>query len=79
MLKPLLKEGYVLFEFGNKQIADEFSENIFVEEDPGILDREKLDFYFTDKSLPEKINFKAIPYKKIGLFDDEYRKNLPSK
>lgn len=45
--------------------------------DPLFVDRAKGNFQLRDDSPAFKKGFKKIPFDKIGLYADEYRKNLP--
>ena len=54
--------------------------NKFYDSDPGFVDMARMDFRLKPgaqllKDLP---GFKPIPFEKIGLYVDEYRKTLPS-
>ena len=50
--------------------------NYMTSEDPGFIDYEKLNFQLKEDSIVyEKLpGFKKIPFEKIGLYQDEYRK-----
>ena len=58
-----------------------FKDNLVDLEDPKFVDRDKMDFRLAEDSpvcrkLP---GFKKIPFEKIGLIVDEYRRTLPGK
>ncbi|MCD6395077.1 MAG: right-handed parallel beta-helix repeat-containing protein [Planctomycetes bacterium] len=44
--------------------------------DPMFVDKAKLDFQFRDKSPAYKLGFEKIPFAKIGLYADRYRKSV---
>ncbi len=50
--------------------------NYVTNQDPGFIDREHLNFQLHDSSIVYKKmkGFKKIPFSKIGLYQDEYRK-----
>ena len=52
-------------------------EDNFTEGDPGFVDAEKMNFQLKEDSPVYKQipGFQRIPFEKIGLFQDEYRKN----
>ncbi|NQT36167.1 MAG: right-handed parallel beta-helix repeat-containing protein [Planctomycetes bacterium] len=57
------------------------ADNPAMDEDPGFQDAAKLDFRLRDdaavlKGLP---GFQKIPFERIGLYRDEYRRRLPQK
>ncbi len=55
-------------------------DNYVTETDPGFADTDAMDFTLRDDSVVfrEIPEFKAIPFRAIGLYIDEYRKQLPS-
>jgi hypothetical protein len=56
-------------------------ENNFVtDEDPGFVDAANMKFQLREDSIVYKRipDFKKIPFEKIGLYEDHYRKTLPS-
>ncbi|MGA9365174.1 MAG: right-handed parallel beta-helix repeat-containing protein [Bacteroidota bacterium] len=73
-----MKEGYVTYKFGDKEIMDEFKDNTFMETDPGFVDLAHEDFRLRDDSPAYKLGFKRIPTEKIGLYKDEYRTTVPT-
>ncbi len=60
-----------------------FEDNVIVnkanvdERDPKFVDPERMDFRLRDDSPAYKLGFKKIPFEKIGLYKDAYRKTLP--
>jgi len=54
----------------------QIGDNLVTQEDPGFVDASKLNFKLKDDSTVFKTlpNFKPIPFEKIGLTNDEYRK-----
>ncbi len=51
-------------------------DNMQTQEDPGFVDAAKLNFKLKDGSVVFRTlpNFKPIPFEKIGLYNDDYRK-----
>ncbi|MBL7132632.1 MAG: right-handed parallel beta-helix repeat-containing protein [Phycisphaerae bacterium] len=62
---------------GEKLLA--MKDNFVTTGDPGFVDAEGLDFQLRDDSAVYKKvpGFRKIPFEKIGLYVDEYRKSLP--
>ena len=56
----------------------EFKNNYLTKKDPGFIDPEHMNFQLKDNSIVyEKIpGFKKIPFEKIGIYEDEYRRQL---
>jgi hypothetical protein len=56
----------------------DFKNNYITTKDPGFIDMNNLNFQLSDTSIVYKKipNFKKIPFEKIGLYKDEYRKSL---
>jgi hypothetical protein len=50
----------------------------WTEGDPGFVDAEHMNFQFRDDSPVWKIGFQRLPIEKIGLYTDEYRRQLPT-
>jgi hypothetical protein len=48
----------------------------FIDQDPGFINPEKLDFRLKQDSPAWAIGFKPIPFNNIGLYRDEYRTQL---
>ena len=46
----------------------------YTEGDPGFVDAAKLNYQLREDSPAYKSGFKRIPFEKIGLYKDEYRK-----
>ena len=57
------------------------ADNLTTDEDLGFQDAGKMDFRLRDESVVFKKlpKFQRIPFEKIGLCVDEYRKSLPAK
>ena len=70
---------YVTYKFGDPKIMKLFEENgnIVINTDPGFVDLEHENFNLSKDSPAFKLGFKPIPFDKIGLYVDEYRKSLP--
>ena len=45
--------------------------------DPKFVDPANMNFQIADDSPAYKLGFKKIPFEKIGLYEDEFRKALP--
>ena len=52
--------------------------NILVQGDPGFGDLQTQDFRFSPRSPAAKFSFDRIPFEKMGLVKDDYRRALPS-
>lgn len=54
--------------------------NVSYDKDPGFVDMENFDFRLKKNSVVFKDlpGFKPVPFQKIGLYKDEYRKKTPS-
>jgi hypothetical protein len=72
-----MKEGYVTYKFGDKEIMKEFKGNEFINSNPGFVDPTQGNFQLRDDSPAYKLGFKRIPMEKIGLYKDEYRSVVP--
>jgi len=76
--------SYKYVNAAGKEIKQEPSvangKNIVYNEDPGFEDIAKMNFNLKQNSIVFKDlpNFKSIPFEKIGLYKDAYRKKLPS-
>ena len=59
--------------------TNEVKDNLVVQEDPGFVDAAGMDFRLRPDSIVfSKIpGFQKIPFEKIGLYKDEYRKAVP--
>ena len=55
----------------------EFKDNL-VDEDPHFVDTAKLNFRLKSDSPAYKLGFKSIPFEKIGLYTDQFRKTVPT-
>ncbi len=53
--------------------------NTVIDTDPGFVDVKNGNFQLRDDSPAWKLGFKKIPFDKIGLYLDEYRKTLPQR
>jgi hypothetical protein len=71
------KDGYVLLTRADKGIQQEFRGNMFVSADPGFVSLQGLDFRLKDSSPAVALGFKPIPFDKIGLEVDRFRRTLP--
>lgn len=75
-----LKQGEKSFKeyaFGDETIMKELKGNTVVETEPGFMNMQKENFQLKDDSPAWKLGFKPIPFERIGLYVDEYRKALP--
>ena len=65
---------------GDPAVVAEFSKrgNILVQGDPGFDDLRTQDFCFSPRSPAAKFSFDRIPFEKMGLVTDAYRKALPA-
>jgi hypothetical protein len=56
----------------------EFKNNYLTKKDPGFVDAQNMNFALRDDSIvyQEIPGFKKIPFAEIGLYQDEYRKNI---
>jgi hypothetical protein len=56
----------------------EFRNNYLTKKDPGFFDAENMDFRLKDNSIVYKEipGFKKIPFEKMGIYEDEYRKQI---
>jgi hypothetical protein len=73
------KDGYVLLTRNDEGIKKEFSGNVFLSTDPGFVNIKALDFRLKDTSPALALGFKPIPFGKIGLELDTYRRTLPAR
>jgi len=71
------EEGYVYYKFEDGQIPDELKGNLIINSNPGFNNIENGNFELKKDSPAFKIGFKPIPFEKIGLYVDKYRKYLP--
>ena len=69
----------VVYKNGEPKITDEFTKkgNVVMTGDPGFVDLKNNNFRLKDDSPAYKLGFKPIPFEKIGLYTDEFRKKLP--
>jgi hypothetical protein len=65
---------------GDAAVAAELAKrgNILVQGDPGFGDLLTQDFRFSTRSPAAKFSFDRIPFEKMGLVKDDYRRALPS-
>jgi len=72
-------ENFTTYDFGNEEMTKilESNGNIVADTEPGFIDPEHSNFRLKDDSPALKLGFKQIPIEKIGLFADEYRRNIP--
>jgi hypothetical protein len=73
------KDGYVLLKMSDKNAREEFRDNIFIDGDPGFVDRAKKDFRLKPSSPASRIGFRVLPRDSMGLVVDAYRRRLPSR
>jgi len=62
----------------DKEVLDLLPNDMIMEGDPGFVDAANGDFRLKEDSPAWKLGFQAIPYDKIGLYVDEFRKTLPA-
>jgi len=70
------EDDYIYFRQIDKEQVPDLSDNLIIDADPGFENLEKEDFRLKPGSPVFELGFKKIPVEKIGLFVDEYRKNL---
>ena len=70
-------KSYVYFINGDKEIADEFKNDIFTNDDIVEFDPYNINELKVSKAAYD-LGFNKIPVEKIGLQIDEFRKTLPS-
>jgi hypothetical protein len=65
--------------YGDKELKEllEKNGNMIIGSDPGFVNAAKEDFRLKNDSPAYKLGFKKIPFEKIGLYKDKYRKSLP--
>lgn len=73
------KDGYVLLTNADEAIKREFKGNTYLSADPGFVDLKGLDFRLKDSSPAIALGFKPIPFDKIGLQLDRFRRTLPAR
>ncbi len=73
------KDGYVLLTSADEAIKREFKGNVFLSTDPGFVNSEGLDFRLKNSSPALAFGFKPIPFDKIGLQVDGFRRTLPAR
>jgi hypothetical protein len=73
-----LQDGYEAYKSGDPRIRKEFANNVFLEGDPGFMNAAAGDFRLKKDSPAWSLGFQPVPFEKIGLFLDAYRKALPS-
>ena len=73
------KDGYVLYTNADEAIKQELTGNTFLNSDPGFVDLKALDFRLKPSSPALALGFKQIPFEKIGLQVDRYRRTLPAR
>jgi hypothetical protein len=71
------KDGYVLLTNADDGIKRELKGNTFFSGNPGFADLKRLDFRLKDSSPVMALGFKPIPFDKIGLQVDKFRRALP--
>ena len=68
------EKGTVTYKAGDREIMSEMKGNRFMDGDPGFEDVKKGDFRLKKNSPAWKLGFQPIPFEKIGLALDDYRK-----
>lgn len=71
------EKGAVTYKAGDQEIMSEMKGNRFMNADPGFEDVKNGDFRLKKNSPAWKLGFQPIPFEKIGLALDDYRKSLP--
>jgi hypothetical protein len=71
------KDGYVLLTSADEGIKHELKGNTFLSTDPGFVSLKNLDFRLKNSSPAIALGFKPIPFDKIGLHVDGYRRIVP--
>ena len=67
-----------IYKNGDPEIAEQIKNNIVTSGNPGFVDIAHGNFNLKNNSQAGKIGFKKIPFDKIGLYTDKYRKMIPS-
>ena len=75
------EKGEVTYKYGDKEMMDILTAagNVVSDKDPGFVDVKNGNFNLKSDSPVFKLGFKPIPFDKIGLYLDEFRKVLPEK
>lgn len=73
------EDDYIYFKQSDKEAVKDLKDNLIFDADTGFENIEQADFRLKQNSPAFKLGFKQIPVEKIGLFVDEYRKELPYK
>jgi hypothetical protein len=63
----------------NQDFLQKLKGNEIVSGNPGFIDIENENFRLKEDSPAFKLGFQKIPIEKIGLYKDEFRKNLPKR
>jgi hypothetical protein len=69
-----LQDGYESFLNADPRIRTEFAGNVFCEGDPGFVGAAGGDFRLKKEAPAWVLGFHPIPFEKIGLFTDAYRR-----
>ncbi|MBI4417129.1 MAG: right-handed parallel beta-helix repeat-containing protein [Ignavibacteriales bacterium] len=70
------KEGYDMITGADSAGPRLFQGNLFLEGNPGFVDIRAKDFRLRDDSSAYRTGFKRIPLERIGLYEDELRKQI---
>lgn len=73
------KEGYVLLPTDNDETRKEFAGNELVAQPPGTFDPVALRFIPHDPAVLTRIGFTPLPFERMGLQLDVWRKELPAR
>jgi len=68
-------EGYDMIPIAQSARLGEFKDNVFTD-DPGFVDITKRDFRLREDSPAFRMGFERIPFERIGLYKDEFRKEM---
>jgi len=75
--KPDQVKEFRIYHRGDSLLAEKMKGNKFVDGDPGFVDAEKGDFRLKKDCIVYQLGFQPIDFDRIGLIEDEFRKNLP--
>ncbi|MFC1508678.1 right-handed parallel beta-helix repeat-containing protein [Candidatus Omnitrophota bacterium] len=74
-------DEFTTYSYGEQEIMEilEKNDNVVIDSDPGFADPQSHNFRLNENSHAYKLGFKDIPFEKIGLYVDEYRKKIPER
>jgi len=71
-------KNFIYFKFGSEDVPDPIktTDNEIMDGDPGFINFANQNFQLKKASPAYELGFERIPIEKIGLYNDNYRKNL---